>query len=132
MTASAFMEGFFNRANVMVKAMASAFAATTQEAPAKALIPPSEPIPAEESTYARKVFSGESAPILVEFPTPQKEITPTSISQTESTSSATPLVIFASDALIALSQAVKDCSSLVVTPSSIPSLPPEDLMRTCL
>lgn len=56
MTASAFMEGFFNRANVMVEAMASAFAATTQEAPAKALIPPSEPIPAEESTYARKVL----------------------------------------------------------------------------
>ncbi|XP_050287237.1 uncharacterized protein LOC126726153 isoform X2 [Quercus robur] len=57
-TVSASMEGFFNRANVVAKAMASASATTAQEAPTKALVPPSEPVPAEESTHTRKVFSG--------------------------------------------------------------------------
>ena len=62
-----------------------------------------------------------SVPSLTEIPTPQKEVTPTSASQTGSVSLATPPVISASDSFVALSQAVKDGSSLVVTPSSIPS-----------
>ena len=41
--------------------------------------------------------------------------------QTGSASLTIPPVIFASDPFIALSQAVKDSSSLVVTSSSIPS-----------
>ena len=41
------------------------------------------------------------------------------MSQTESTSPTTPFVISASDPFVALSQAVKDGSSLFVTPSSI-------------
>ena len=41
--------------------------------------------------------------------------------QTGSASPATPHVIFASDPFVSLPQAVKDGSSLVVTPSSIPS-----------
>ena len=42
-------------------------------------------------------------------------------SQTEASSPATPLVISTSDPFAALSQVVKDSSSLVVTPSSIPN-----------
>ena len=43
------------------------------------------------------------------------------MSKTESTSPTTPFVISASDHFVALSQAVKDGFSLVITPSSIPS-----------
>lgn len=41
--------------------------------------------------------------------------------QTKSTSLATSLIIYVNDPFITLSQAMKDGSSLVVTPSSIPS-----------
>ena len=61
-------------------------------------IPPPKPVPTEESTQAERV--GESVPISAEIPTPQKEVTPTD---------ASPFVV--------LSQAIKDGSSLVVTPS---------------
>ena len=47
--------------------------------------------------------------------------TPTATVQTEATSPITPLVISTSDPFAVLSQAVKDGSSLIVTPSSIPS-----------
>ena len=57
--------------------------------------------------------------------------TPTATSQTESASPSTPLIISTSDPFVAVSQAVKDGYSLVVTPSSIPSSttrgPNEDL-----
>ena len=60
-------------------------------------------------------------------------------SHTRSASPTTPLVISASDPFVTLSQAMKDGSLLVVTPSSIPSsatrfliLPPEGPMQTCL
>ena len=63
----------------------------------------------------------------------------TGASQTGSTSPTTSFVISTSDPFVALSQAMKDGSSLVVTPSSIPSsatrfliLPPEGPMQTCL
>ena len=62
-----------------------------------------------------------SVPILAEIPTPRKEVTPTGASQTGSVSLATSPIISASDPFVALSQVVKDGSSLVVTPSSIPS-----------
>ncbi|KAL0005293.1 hypothetical protein SO802_012854 [Lithocarpus litseifolius] len=53
-------------------------------------------------------------------PTPQKGVTSAGASQIGSTSPATPSIISASDPFVALSQVVKDGSSLVVTPSSIP------------
>ena len=53
--------------------------------------------------------------------TPQKGATPSTASQTKFASPATPLVISTSDPFTILSQAVKDGSFLVVTPSSIPN-----------
>lgn len=113
------MEGFFNRTDAMANAMASAFATTTQGAPAKASVLPSKPVSAKESTQAKRVVIGESAPIPTKTPTPQKGVTPAVVSQTESTSPATPPIISIIAPFIALSQAVKDGSSLVVTPSFI-------------
>lgn len=75
----------------------------------------------EESTQVERVVTGEFTPTPIEIPTPQKGITPVGLSLTKSTSLATPPVISTSDPFIALSQAVKDGSCLVVTPSSIPS-----------
>ena len=105
----------------MAEAMAFASAATTQEAPTKAPVPPSKPISTKESTQVEKVVIGESTPILTEIPTPQKRVTPVGVSQTESTSPITPPVISASDPFVAFSQVVKNGSSLVVTPSFIPN-----------
>ena len=51
----------------------------------------------------------------------QKGATPMGASHTRSASPTTPLVISASDPFVTLSQAMKDGSLLVVTPSSIPS-----------
>jgi len=69
------MEGFFDEANDVVEAMASSSAVAAQGAPAKALVPPSEPIFAKESTQAERVVTVESAPIPIEIPTPQKGVT---------------------------------------------------------
>lgn len=115
------IEGFFDKADAVAKAMASSAAAAEQGAPAETLVLSSEPIPTEKSTQAERVVSSESASIPAKIPTPQKEVTPTGASQTESTSPLTPLVISAIDPFLALSQAVKNGSSLVVTQSSIPS-----------
>ena len=105
----------------MAEAMAFASAATTQEAPTKAPVPPSKPISTKESTQVEKVVIEESTPILTEIPTPQKRVTPVGVSQTESTSPITPPVISASNPFVAFSHAVKNGSSLVVTPSFIPN-----------
>ena len=101
--------------------MASASIVATQGAPPKAPIPPSQPIFADKGTQDERVVTGESVRIHVEIPTPQKGFTLTMASQTESISLATPPIIPANDPVITLSQIVKDGSSLVVTPSSIPS-----------
>ena len=69
------MEGFFDKADFMAEVMASSSATTAQRAPTRALVLPSKLVPVEESTHARRVFNGESAPILAEILTPQKEIT---------------------------------------------------------
>ena len=61
----------------------------------------------------------ETAPIPVEILTPQEGAIPLAVALTEIASPATPLVISTSDPFMALSQAMKDGSSLVVTPSSI-------------
>ena len=44
------IEGFFDGANVVAKAMASASTATAQGAPAESRVPPSELVSTEEST----------------------------------------------------------------------------------
>ena len=95
------MEGFFDRADTIAEAMASAFAATAQGAPAKTLIPLFELISVEESTQVEKFVTGESPLIPAEIPTPQKGVTPAEASQIESISPATPLVIFVSNLFIA-------------------------------
>ena len=97
------IEGFFNEADIVVEAMASAFVAE-QRAPVEVPIRPPKPILVEESTQTERVC--EFVPIPVEIPTPQKEVTPTGASQTGSASPATPLVISASDLFVALSQVV--------------------------
>ena len=122
------MEGFFDRVDVVAEAMASASIAA-QGAPTETPIPSAEPSPIKEDAQTERI--SESAFIPIETPTPQKGVTPAATSQTESASPSTPLVISTSDPFVALSQAVKDGYSLVVTPSSIPSSttrgPDEDL-----
>ena len=112
------MEGFFDGADIMVEPIASTPTAA-QGVPAEAPIPSHKLGPIEESAQTERV--GESASIPAKIPTPQKGVTSVGASQIRSASLATPLVISASDPFVALSQAVKDGSSLVVTPSSIPS-----------
>ena len=102
------MEGFFDGVDVVAEAMAIA----AQGVPAKTFIPSAKLVPVEEGTHTERV---SKLPIPAKTPTPQKR--PAS----SIASSATPLVISTSDPFVALSQAVKDGSSLVVTPSSIPS-----------
>ncbi|KAL0016294.1 hypothetical protein SO802_003363 [Lithocarpus litseifolius] len=63
----------------------------------------------------------EIVPTSAETLTPQEEAAPAAATQTEIASLVTPLVISTNDPFAALSQAMKDGSSLVVTPSSIPS-----------
>ena len=123
------IEGFFDGADVVAEAMASATPATAQGVPVETPIPSTKSGPVEEGAQIEGV--NEPASIPTETPTPQKGVTPVTASQTKITSPATPLVISTSDPFEALSQAVKDDSSLVVIPSSIPSSatcgPNEDL-----
>ena len=110
------MEDFFDRADVVFATPAPSVAA--HRIPAKAPIPSSELVPRKESTYIEKV--SETTPISAKTPTPQEEVIPAAV-QTETASPILSLVISTSDPFVALSQAVKDGSSLVVTPCSIPS-----------
>ena len=107
------MEGFFDGVDVVAEAMAIAAPTATQGVPVKTLIPSAELVPVNEGTHTEKV--SELAPIPAKTPTPQKgPASPIAFH-------ATPLVISTSDPFMGLSQAVKDGSSFVVTPSSIPS-----------
>ena len=110
------MEGFFDRADVAFATLAPS--ATAHGVPAEAPIPPSKPIPREKGTHTERV--SETTPILARTPIPPKGVIPAAAS-TKATSLILPFVISTSDPFAALSQAVKDGSSLVVTPSSIPS-----------
>ena len=74
--ASAPIEGFLDRVDVVTEAMASASAATVQEAPVEALVPLSEPISAKESTQAEMVVTEEFSPIPAKITTPQKGVIP--------------------------------------------------------
>ena len=110
------MKGFFDGADVVAETMASVAA---QGVSVETSIPSTEPGLVEKGAQTERVSEPVSIP--VETLTPQKGVTPPVTSQTEIASPATPLVISTSDPFAALSQAVKDGSSLVVTPSSIPS-----------
>lgn len=56
------MEGFFDGADIIAEAMASAMVAATREVLAEALVPLSRPIFAEEGVFIRGKVIGESAP----------------------------------------------------------------------
>ena len=64
------IEGFFDGLDVVAEAMASTSVAAAQGAPVEASVPPSKPIPAEESTQTERAVSSRIAPIPVEIPTP--------------------------------------------------------------
>ena len=113
----ALMGGFFNGADVLFATPVPY--AVASRVPAKALSLPTEPEPIDEGTYTGKV--SEVTPVPAETHSPQEVVTPPATVQTEAASPATPFVICTSDPFEALSQAVKDGSSLIVTPSSIPS-----------
>ncbi|XP_050248895.1 flocculation protein FLO11-like [Quercus robur] len=81
----------------------------------EAPIPSLKPVPMK-GTHTEGV--SEDTPISAETPIPQKGAIPPA-TQTEVASPSTPLVISTSNPFATLSQAVKDGSSLVVTPSSI-------------
>ena len=111
------IEGFFYGADVAFATPTPSSAA--HKIPAKALTPPTEPVPREKGTHTEGV--GETTPLSAETPAPPKRaISPAAI-QTKAASSILPLVISTSDPFAAFSQAAKDGSSLIVTPSSIPS-----------
>ena len=82
---------------------------------AEAPILPTESVPIEKGTHTGKVNGTTLVPAVTH--SPQKVVTPPATVQLKATSPATPLVISTSDPFAALSQAVKDGSSLVVTPS---------------
>ena len=113
------MEGFFDGIDVVFKIATLAPPAAAQGVLVEAPIPSIEPVPIGEGTYMERV--SETVPILAETLTPQEGAIPPVVAQIEVASHAMPLIIFTSDPFTALSQAVKDGSSLVVTSSSIPS-----------
>ena len=110
------MEGFFYGADVAFATLAPS--ATTHGVTVKAPIPSSEPIPREKGTYTERV--SETTPIPAKTPISPEGVIPAA-AQAEAISPILPLVISTSDPFTDLSQAVKDGSSLVLTPSSIPS-----------
>lgn len=113
------MEGFFDGANMVVKAMATSAPTAAQVGPAEPLILSAELVPIDEGTHTERVSEPVFTP--AETLTPQKEATPLAAFQTEVVFPTTPLIISTSDPFTALSQAMKNGSSLLVTPSSIPN-----------
>ena len=113
------MEGFFDGADVVFEAATPTPPVAVQGVSVEAPIPSTKLVPIGESTHTERV--SETTHIPAKTPTPQEGAIPPVIAQTEVVSPATPLVISTNNPFAALSQAVKDDSSLVVTPSSIPS-----------
>ena len=110
------MDGFLDGVDVAFTTPTPSTAA--HKAPTKAPTPSAEPVPREEGTHIEGV--GETTPLPIETPAPpERAISPTVI-QTKTTPSVLPLVISTSYPIAAISQAAKDGTSLVVTPSSIP------------
>lgn len=107
------MEGFFGG----VEFATFAPSAATYGYPAEASTSPTGPVPIDEGSHTGKV--SEVTPTPVVTPSVQRGATPPAATQIEVTP-VTPPVISTSDPFAALSQAMKDDSFLVVTPSSIP------------
>ena len=117
------MEGFFGGAEFATPATS----ASTHGVPVETSTSPTEPVPIDEGTHTGEV--SEATPPLVETPLVQRGATPPAATQIETTP-VTSLIISTSDPFAALSQAVKDGSSLVVTHSSIPiSEESEDILE---
>ena len=110
------MEGFFDGVDAAFTTPAPS--ASAHGVPTEAPIPHSDPVPREEGAHTERV--SETTPIPAKTPAFLEGVIPVAV-QTEAASPILPLVISTSDPFTALSQAVKDGSSLVVTPSSIPS-----------
>ena len=110
------MEGLFDGADIAFATPTTL--ATAHGVPTEAPIPPSESVPKEEDTYTERVSETTSIPARTLI-SPEGVIL--AAAQTEATSPVLPFVISTSDPFATLSQAVKNGSSLVVTPSSIPS-----------
>ena len=107
------MKGFFDGADIVFGTPAPTTPAATQGVPAEAPIPSTNPVPIDEGTYTEKV--SKATPIPTETFTPQNGVIPPTAAQTEIASPVTPFVISTSDPFTALSQAMKDGFSLVVT-----------------
>ena len=107
------MEGFFGGAEFA----APATSASTHGVPVETSTSPTEPVPIDEGTHTGEV--SEVTPPLVETPLVQRGATLPAATQIETTP-VTSLIISTGNPFAALSQAVKDGSSLVVTHSSIP------------
>ena len=106
-------EGFFGGAEFATPATS----VVMHGVPVETSTSPTELIPMDEGTHTRKAREVTALP--TETPYVQRGATPPAATQIETTS-IMPLVISTGDPFTALSQAVKDGSSLVVTPSSIP------------
>ena len=106
-------EGFFGGAEFAMPATSIA----THGVPVETSISPTEPVPIDEGSHTREASEVTAPP--VETSSIQRGATPPAATQIETTL-VTPLVISTGDPFTALSQVVKDDSSLVVTPSSIP------------
>ena len=107
------MEGFFGGAEFATPATSTAM----HGVPVETSTSPTEPVPIDEGTHTREVSEVTDPP--AETPSVQRGATPPATTQIETTP-VTPLIISTGDPFAALSQAMKDGSSLVVTPSSIP------------
>ena len=92
---------------------------TAPRVPAVATTLPTEPVSIDEGTHTGEV--NEATLVPAKTLTPREVATPPTIVQTEAASPVTLPIISINDPFVVLSQAVKDGSSLVVTPSSIPS-----------
>ena len=107
------MEGFFGGVEFATPATSTA----THGVPIETSTSPTESAPINEDTHTGEVSEVTAPP--VEIPSVQRGATPPAATQIETTP-VTPLVISTDYPFAALSQAVKDGSFLVVTPSSIP------------
>ncbi|KAK9988730.1 hypothetical protein SO802_028969 [Lithocarpus litseifolius] len=112
------MEGFFNRADVVFETTASTTLVAAQGVPAEVPIPSIESVPMDEGTHIER--ASETTHIPAEILTLEKRAIPPVAAQTDAVSPTTPMIISTIDPFTALFQAVKDGSSLMITPS-IPS-----------
>nr|POF20837.1 hypothetical protein CFP56_14351 [Quercus suber] len=116
------IKGFFDGADLIAEDMASATVATTREVYVKALVPQSEPIfPKEDVSVKEKVIK-EFFLVCAKFSTSSKGGVSPMVAQTKGVPIATPPpVVSANDPFATFSQVDRGGSSLVVTPSSIPT-----------